>query len=190
MKNKWTSTKLIAIGSIAVIRLLVDIIVYYSALTATSSVFGSLTIFILGPIFQVFVALVIQRFGSVTLFLTLNFLMELPTPTVFPKLILLFSTLLQGLMIDITWLIFKKNNKLFGLVSGFLINAFWVLLAILLYFSIGLYGTEHIPKIMVTPLWLFILGLFLSLIGSACGYAALSVYNKIKNTSVIKRIQR
>jgi hypothetical protein len=188
-KKSWTTTKMIATGTICILNLLTRIIVYSTLLTLTGSVFAGISSLIYGAFFLVLVALINNQFGTVTLYSFLNVIVGLPTPGLFPKIANLILGPTYGLIID--YINLKMKTKLlFSIFAGFTINLFWVLQTIFFFFFISLPGTKNVPEFLITPLGLIIVTLMLSLFGIIPGYFAYFVYKKIENTSIVKRIQK
>ena len=186
-KKGWTLNKLIACGSLGVLSLLLQ-------LPATALV-GFIGIPLIGGLINIFIArtiesltiLTIDKFGAATLqnlvvgILAIPFLYMGP-PGFLPKLIIV---LLNGLIIDILFL-FGKNKKISAMLSIGIAS----LLFGLYYVQIGRYfaipGIEETAKIFLSPLMM--LGTFMA--GATSGYLGWVIYNKIKKTAIVKRIQK
>jgi hypothetical protein len=190
MKKGWTTTKLIAIGGLAVLRFLVKIIIYTPALMTTGSIFTTILPLLYAPFFNVLVALVINKFGAVTIFSVVCAVIELPLPVVYPKAINLVARIIIGLSIDCLFYFFRNRKKLFVFLGGFFTNFIELLVGISLIFSIGLLGIQNLPKGLLTPMGIISGTLFISVLGGFLGYIALASYERLKNTTVIKRIQQ
>lgn len=190
MKKGWTITKLIAIGAIAVIRFLAKLLIYTSALLVTGSVFAGILALMIGPFFVALVALVINQFGAVTIFTTLGLFIELPLPVIFPKVVNFIVGPLTGILIDVLYISLKNRRQLFSFLSGFIFNFIQAIVSIVLFFSIGLFGTQNVPKFILTPIGLVTALLLLSLLGGLSGYFAFLINEKLKNTSVIRKIRK
>lgn len=190
MKKGWTMTKLIAIGAMAVVRFLIKIIFYTTLLATTGSIFSGITILIIGPFFRILTALIIGQFGAVMAFSVLSFFIELPLPGIFPPVVNLVYFIIVGFVVDSAHSILRSRKKLFSLVGGFASNLIDVLFVIFLYFTIGLFGSEGIPQFMTTPLGIVISTLVVSALGLIPGILAYLTYEKLKNTAIIKRIQK
>lgn len=189
MKEAWTTTKLIAIGAIAVIRFLLKVLFYTTALTASGSVFSGLTILIIGPFFRVFTALIINQFGAVTTFSILSFLIELPLPVMWPFLVNLIYHPIAGLTTDVLYLALGRNKKLFSFMGGFTSNAMDMIITISLFFTVGFFGAESVPEFLTTPMWIIAITFLCSILGGFSGYLAFLAHERLKDTGVVKRIQ-
>jgi len=190
MKKGWTTTKLIAIGGLVVIKLLVRIFLYTPLLVTTGSVFAGLSIMIISPFFKVLTALIINQVGAVTLFYTLCLFVELPMPMIWPTIVNLIYYPLAGLGVDVIYLFLKDKKRLFSFVAGFICNFVDAIITILLYFTVGIFGTKGLPGFFTLPIVIVVVAFLISIMGGFSGYLAYLTYGKIKNTSVIKRIQR
>ncbi len=190
MKKGWTITKLIAVGSIAVVRFLVRVLIYVTILLTTGSVFAGVLALIIAPFFIVFTVLVANQFGTATIFSLMGFFMDLPTPSIFPKIVNFFLALVAGLTLDALFLLLRTRKKTFSFWGGFIFNFAHLPFCLVLYFTIGLPGTENIPKFIIRPNWIFAITFLVSILGGLFGLLGHFGYEKIKNTSVVKRIQQ
>lgn len=189
MKKGWTTTKLIAIGAIAVVRFLIKILIYTTTLAVTGSVFAGLLALVIGPFFVTLVPLVFNQFGSVTIFTIIGLFIELPLPVIWPKLVNFTVGPLTGLIVDVIFWKLKTKKRFFSFINGFIYNLIQAVVSIALYFSIGLFGTQDVPKFLLVPVVLATVTLLISLLGGLSGYFAFLIYEKLKKTSVVKRIQ-
>ena len=189
MKKGWTTTKLITVGGLAVVRFLARFVIYITILVTTGSLFSGLIALIIAPFFVTFTALVINQFGAVTIFSLLSFITDLPTPSIFPKVVNFIFVPSAGLTVDILFFLLKKRKQWFGFWGGFIFNFVHVLLAVILYFSIGLPGAENVPGFITKPSGVVFTALLVSIMGGAFGMLGYLSYQKIKNTAVVKRIQ-
>lgn len=190
MKKGWTTTKLIAICALAVMDFSLWLVLGSAIFWATGSIFGAVISLFLQPFFAVFVALVIKQFGAVTSFEVLRFLVGLPLPSIIPKPINLVMGIFLGFVMDtLSSLLLGKSKKLFSFVGGSIYNFIFSLEIIVLYFSIGLPGTQNVPYFLVRPAGLAACALIIMVIGGLSGHAGFLVYGRLSNTDVIKRIQ-
>jgi hypothetical protein len=190
MKKGWTTTKLVAVGSIAVVRFLVRILIYVSILLATGSVFAGVLALIIAPFFIIFAALIVNQFGAATIFSLISFFVDLPTPSIFPKIVNFFLALVAGLTLDALFLLLRPRKKSFSFWGGFIFNFAHLPFCIILYFTVGLPGTENIPRFIIEPNWIVSITFLVSILGGIFGLLGYFVYEKIKSTAVVKRIQR
>ncbi len=189
MRKGWTITKLIAVGSIAVVRFLVRILIYITILLTTGNVFAGILALIIAPFFIVFAALIVNQFGTATIFSLISFFIDLPTPSIFPKIVNFFLALVAGLTLDALFLFLRTQKKSFSFWGGFIFNFAHLPFCIILYFTVGLPGAENIPRFIIEPNWIVTITFLVSILGGIFGLLGYSVYQKIKNTTVVKRIQ-
>lgn len=188
MKKDWTTTKLIAVGSLATLRFLFKLLSYTPLLISSGSVFSGIIIEIVAPFFLVLSALLFKQFGSVTIFTIFSFIIEIPLPVMFPLPINFAARFAEALSVDSLYLV-CKSKKLFSFLGGFIATLIDLSVAIALVFSIGLFNVSNIPKFLLSPLVIVVLTILISLLGGLSGIFALFIYGKLKNTSVIQRIQ-
>jgi hypothetical protein len=189
MRKSMSMIKLITIGSIAIIRFII-MVLFYAPLLVSAGALGGGSFAILGVFFTILTALVIDSFGSVTLYSILVFFIMLPTPTIWPKLLSLILLPLNGIFIDILYSLLGKKKKLFSLLGGFIYNLILGIESIILFFSIDLPFTDNLPDYLIKPVNLSLILLVLSFIGAITGYFTYIFYKKFSNSSVIKRIQK
>lgn len=190
MKKGWTITKLMTVGGLVALKFLATIFFYTSFLALSGSVFSGLSYVIIGPFFTILVSLIVDQFGSVLIFSILRFIVEVPLPSMFPEIVNLAFLLISGLTIDSLYSRLKTKKQFFSFLSGFLYNFFNMLILVFLYFSIGVPAAENIPKFFEIPVVIMIMTFLVSIGGGFSGYLAYLTYGKIKNTSVVKRIQQ
>ncbi len=189
MKKGWTTTKLITVGGLVALKLLVTVFFYTSFLAISGSVFSGISYVLIGPFFTVLVSLIIDQFGSVLIFSILRFIIELPLPSIFPEIVNFVFLLVIGLTIDSFYSKLKAKKQFFSFLSGFVYNFLNMMILVFLYFTIGVPAAENIPKIFEVPVVIMIITFLISIGGGFSGCLAFLVYGKIKNTSMVKRIQ-
>jgi len=186
-KSKWSTAKLMAIGAIVVLEILIGMLgAAITVMTGFVAAGGLINAFT-GSFFIVFTLLVINNFGTGTLKSLLYGLIVLPLPNIgppgfLPKVLIAF---ICGLVADITYYLLRKKQKLAAFFTGIL-NQMVMALGIF-YFGhlFNLPGMEFMSRLLFSPLAL----VYIVLTGLV-GLFALKIYEKIKNTSVIKRIQK
>ena len=187
MKKGWTTTKLIAIGGLAALNVTIQLIA--SILTLTSDVMmasGVITSFV-GPVLVVLSLLLINRFGSGFIFLTITGILDIPLaiagpPGFLPKALLYVCL---GIIVELTYFYLKRYNKIAAVaVVGGIEDVFITLSVIAVARLFNVPGVESIAKFVSTPM---IAALFL--VGCLSGYLGYLSYQKIKDTAVVKRIQ-
>lgn len=188
MKKGWTTTKLIAIGSLTVMEVLLEFIASTITLSTGMMFASGVLTAIVRPLFVINSLLIIDHFGTALIFMTISGVLTLPTvlsgpPGFLPKLPILIGL---GLIQDSIFFIFKKRSKLItALLIGAIDNVYsaFVLIWVGRFFQV-----PGIDKAMTLfPLPIFIAALLL--MGSIGGYFGYIVYQKIKDTAVVRRIQ-
>ncbi len=195
MKTNWTTTKLIAAGSVGVAMLILSLAGgILNSVTGITGVGGLINVFIQGGL-TTFIVLTTQQFGSATItWLVFSFLATaLPImgpPGFFFKI---FNGILIGVCSDIAYLFLSgKREKVIGIVIGGVSMASAnvpLLIALALLGINWLAIAERLSELFVTfPGFLF---LFFSsfLIGMMAGFLGWIAYDKLKDTAAIKRIQ-
>lgn len=183
---KWTMTKLIATGGLAVVFLVLSLaggaIV---AITGVPGAGGIINIFVWGMMLA-FCCLLLRKFGAATImgFIYSICVIPLPllgTPGFLPKIII---GILAGLIADCLYAPLKKREKVAVLVVG-AIPSTLIGLAILglgILFSIP--GVEKFARFL-SPVVAFIS----LLIGALGGYVGYLIFKKLQDTAVVRRIQ-
>lgn len=186
-EKKWNTTKLIAAGSFGILSLVLQLPgVTIPAITGIPM--SSVINMFIAPVFIVMCLFVIDKFGAATIMLSVFGILALPlplagTPGFFPK-VLIF--IIGGLFADLIYYFFKKNKVFVSVLIGILIPIY---LGLGVYFVgniLGMPGLKQAAKFSFSPPMILISLLLVS----GGGYLGYLIYNKIKNTSIVKRIQR
>lgn len=188
MKNSWTTTKLITAGGIGVFNLVISL--FGSGITAVTGIpgmSGAINSF-LGAIITVFAVFLIRSFGVVTVMYTIYSILALPlpllgTPGFLPKVLLGFTV---GLIVDICYLLVRKNKWLTIVTISFISQYSTGLGIYLLGSYFGLPGIEKLRKFIFLPAPILIVGILLM---GGFGYIGFLLYKKLENTTLVKRIQ-
>ncbi|MFH2020761.1 MAG: hypothetical protein ABIJ34_05065 [archaeon] len=186
-KKKWTTTKLMAIGAIAVLEILIGLLGAGITITTGFVAAGGFINALTGAFMIVFTILVIQTFGAGTIKSLILGIIVLPlplivTPGFLPKVLIAF---ICGLVADITYYVLRKKQKLAVFFTGSLTQLCMALGIFYFGHLFKIPGMEFMSKLLFSPLAL----VYIVLTGLV-GLFALKIYEKIKNTSVIKRIQK
>lgn len=187
MKKGWTTTKLIATGSLGVLGYLTFIpfmilaqITHIPGLLIMTSAFLIPAILIPG-------LFIIDKFGAAAIGTTVLAMLDLPTtflgpPGFLPK-VLLGPTV--GIFIDILYLIFKRKKKLaaFLIAIGAIFTSEISYILLLKVFLIP--GWEKSLKLLFSPLGLG----FVLVHGTIGALIGLAILKRVRNTAIVKRIQ-
>jgi len=188
MKKGWTTTKLMVVGAFGVLR--VFLWVPFSAILATT---GNYFVLIISLFFfsfiSVFSLLVIRQFGTMTIQTFVEYMLELPVPSVIFKPLEIALGLIRSLIVDAIFYFLRKKERLASLISGGTNGYFLALFAFLTYLLMDIPGAENIPPIFFGPVGAILTAAIFP-VGMAGGYFGYLVYKKIENTAVVKRIQQ
>lgn len=187
-KRGWTTTKLIAVGSFGVLRVLVWL-PFVAINVSTSSPLLTIFSFFFFSFISVFSLLTIRQFGTVTIQTFVEWVLELPLPSMAFMPLLFASAIVRASAVDILFYLFKKKEKVASVVCGGFNSLILSVLTYVIYLIMGVPGTEKIPSIIFTPIGLFLVLTIILGIGSVGGYTGYLTYRKMSSTSVIKRIQ-
>lgn len=189
MLKNWKTTELMAIGGLAALDFVVHILA--SVITVTTGIMmasGAITA-IVGPLLLAICLLLINRFGAGFIYLTLVGILDLPLaisgpPGFLPKIPIFMS---MGLLADLLYLVFKKRSKSIAvsIIGGF-DNVYLAFAVIVVGLLVGLPGIEKVATIVPLPIFT----VALCAVGAISGYSGHLIYQKIKNTAVVKRIQK
>jgi hypothetical protein len=192
MRRNWTLTKLIATGSLGVLCL-ISFIPYMIAKLAFDVV-GLTTILasFLLDLFLIPSLLVIDTFGAATLGITVFAILTLPLPLLgppgfFPKILL---GPIYGLPIDLLYLLLRKKQRLAAFVIGIGVTLSQAVGLILLFKLVKFPGGQAIVTFATTQPGISVVMLIMIAQGIIGTILGLYVYNRIKDTAVVQRIQR
>ena len=186
---RWTTTKLIAVGGLAVFAVFLDAPGMLIQSVFGFPLIGGVWTSISAAVSLTITLLIINRFGAGTIFgLILGFL-ELPfpiggTPGFIGKIPLY---LLSGIIADILYLFLRRNKKLGVLVIGGENNLYFLFSVMLVGKLLNIPGVDKTINLYLSMPILYTLAALL--LGAIGGYLGYFIYTKIKDTSVVKRIQ-
>lgn len=186
--TKFTTTQLLALGGLAVLKFLVTLIFYTTTLTSTGSLFSGYAAVAVGPFFTVLSVLVVGKFGSALIFNVVRTVLELPLPMIFPPFTNIVLQPLIGIITDVIYRGIREKKILFSFLGGCIYNLFWMITGLGLFLTVGL--SISVPPSLITIQWIVLIGLSAVILGGLSGILALFVYKKVKDTSIVVRIQR
>jgi len=187
-KIKWSVTQLITAGSFGVLRFLLwlpFIALFSTSLNPLPTVFSLFYTSILCAISF----LIIRRFGTITIQTLVEYVLELPLPSMTFKLLAFISAVVRSLIVDFAFYSLKEREKLSSLLCGGLNSIILSFFYYLIYLVMGIPGADKVPSIIFSPIGLIITFTIVFGIGAIGGYVGYLIYQRLKNTSVIKRIQ-
>lgn len=188
MKKGWTTTKLIAIGSIGVLGYLAFIpFIILSQITHMPGLLVMTSAFII-PAVLIPALFIIDKFGAAAIGTTILAILDLPTtllgpPGFLPKVLL---GLTVGIFMDILYLIFKRRGRLaaFSIAIGAISISEISYTLMLRVFSLP--GWEKLLRLLFSSLGLG----FVLTHGTIGAFIGLAILRRIRNTAIVKRIQK
>jgi len=186
--KKWNITKLVAAGSLGVLLLVLNIFGSILNTITGTTVFGGLfnTLFYIGV--MIICLLIINQFGAAIVFFLIYGILVLPFNLFGPPgfILKIPIALIGGLIGDILYLITKKRKTLASIITGSIVMMYFFYVFVFAAKLFNIPGQEYQIKYFLNPA----MNLLMMLAGAIFGYGGYLVYNKIKNTSIVKRIQR
>lgn len=184
---KWTIGQLIAAGSLGVMYTVLIILGSSISTIVGVPIIGGLINVLFGSIVFAFSCLVIRKFGSATITGLIYGITALPLPVLgaagfLPKIIIGFG---GGLVADAVFLIFRKNDKIAApMLGGFSETAIGALIIIFGF----IFGLPIAPLLLkLFKQWLAYADFVIGAIGGLLGFL---IYNNLRNTTVVRRLQQ
>jgi len=187
MKKGWTTTKLMAVGGLAVLEIVVELL-GASLQTIVGIPLGGGPIYIFtSAIFVMICLLVIDELGAATLMRFVLGILSIPLPSTgmpgfVPKVAIFLGA---GIIADLLYSVLKRHKTAASLTIGAQDSVYYGLAIIWLGRLFSLPGIEASAELFLSPLP--IIGV--SALGALGGYLGYLAYQKIKDTAVVKRIQ-
>lgn len=184
---KWTTTKLITVGGLAVIWILLGLVGGgINVITGVPGAGGIINIFVVG-FMCVICGFLIREFGALTLMGFIYGVLAIPLPNVAPPGFLpkVFIGLAMGFVGDIVFLLLKRYNKLDAIIVSIMTSLTGGLSIYGLAVLFSVPGATKFAEMVFTPIGVGVF-LVLAILG---GYVGWLVYTKIQNTATIRRIQ-
>jgi hypothetical protein len=177
-----------AIGSLAALSVVISLpAALIGGLLGTpvaSEVFNVVVIGLEYPL----VALVLRRFGSVTIWALIQAILFLPLPIAGPSglVVKIPYLIMWGILADFTYLAFRRSDKFAAMAISIIQVGLGAPLAIIMWtvlgapqLAAGLRAFASVPLVVAS-----------SIFGALLGYLAYLIYRKLENTQVVKRIQK
>ncbi|MFH2020759.1 MAG: hypothetical protein ABIJ34_05055 [archaeon] len=185
--SKWTLTKFIVSSALGVLTVVLTLPA--SALVAFTGIplMGGFINLFIDRVLDTITALSVNKFGSVTLKRTVLGIVAIPTLLLGPPgfIVKVIISASNGLIIDFVYL-FVKEKKIAAVLSNGIGAVALGFTFVFLGRIFRMPGVDETARVFLSPLMIL-----LTFIGGAIsGYLGWFIFQKIKNTSVIKRIQR
>ncbi len=191
---KWTTTQLVAVGSVGVLVFLSGILGTAAAsVTGLVGIEAFINVFVI-PILMVFGMLLVPRFGTLTMISFIIGVLSLPVagygpPGFLPKVPV---SVLSGLLADMAFLLLRQRISLRAsafVAAGPVDNALATAFYIGMIFLFPAAGIQAGFESLLSPLPIVGLVALGAVAGVVGGLAGLKLYKKLENTAVVKRIQ-
>jgi hypothetical protein len=184
----WKTTKLIVIGSLVTLDFCISLAAtLITVSTGIPLMSGAITAFV-GPILMITCGLIVNQFGTFTIYELLYTFLALPTalwgpPGFLPKVLV---GLAIGVLSDVVYFLFKKLNKFISFtIISLIANFLGTLLFVIFGKFMNVPGVEKTAIFIIKPI--FILAFLLVAILDS--FLAIKISEKLKTTSVVRRIQ-
>ncbi|MBI4099585.1 hypothetical protein HY440_01115 [Candidatus Microgenomates bacterium] len=188
MKHNWTTTKLIAVGAFGVLRVLIWL-PFVAINISTSSPLLLIFSFFFFSLISVFSLLTIRQFGTVTIQTFVEWVLELPLPSIAFMPLLFAAAIIRALVVDLLFFFLRTKEAAASIVCGGANSLVLSALTYVVYLVMGIPGTQTIPSAIFTPIGLLLASTVVFDLGSTGGYTGYLVYKKMANTAVMRRIQ-
>jgi hypothetical protein len=186
--GKWNTTKLVTVGSFSVLYFLLWAPISFSV-AVSSNIMVALADFILFPFINILICLIVKEFGTATISNATTFAIDRVLPHSIPIIIWLPVILTRGIAVDLVFKFFKGREKLATMIGGAAINVLTSVYLVVLLIVLGLPIFQKIPSVFYNVYILVGALLLIGVFGLISGYLAYIVYDKLKNTNVVRMIQ-
>lgn len=181
---KWTTTQLIACGALGVLTLILTLPGVFVSVVLQIPGSSGLFAGVIGAAMAVLITFIFKKFGAATLVFSIYGILAIPTPIgppgFLPKVL---AFLITGVILDVVYLFLKNETKTAAIVIGSISLVMSSTIFVLLYLV-------FIPQLASVYTSIFYILLpFATVMGSIGGMLGYLVYNKIKKTTTIIRIQ-
>jgi hypothetical protein len=186
-KEKWTTTKLIAAGSLGVLLFVLEIIPASINTIAPSTAFAGPLLTFIYSVMIIVCLFLIKEFAASIIMFAIYGILSIPFFLVGPPGFLLKVpvSMVAGLIADLLYLPLRRKKYMVPIIIPGIILNYFAIVMVELAKLFNIPGMEAITKVVYTPVILFGNLAF----GAIGGYLGYIIYKKIKNTAVVKRIQ-
>jgi|GEM_PF-5816769 len=184
---KWKTSTFVAIAALAAFYVVISLPGgLVAGVTGMAMIAAVVNIVVIGIMYAL-VPLIMRRFGAATLWAFLFSVIMLPLPIGGPAGLIIKIPYLTfwGFLADVTYQLFKKSDKLAAIMISVVQLGPGVYLSVWLWEILGSQQLAEETAKMGGP----VVALVLSALGVLFGFVAYLIYNKLKNTAVVKRIQ-
>lgn len=187
MTKSWTTTKLIAVGSLGALLFILEVLPAITNTLAPSTAFsGPLSTFLYAVAVSICL-LTVREFGAATIMFTVYSVFSIPFFLLGPPgfMFKIFIGMGAGLIADILYLFLKRSELAASLVVPGPMLYYIAVTVTELAKTFNIPGMEATTNVLYTPV--IIVGILP--FGAIGGYFGYLIYQKIKDTTVVKRIQ-
>lgn len=186
--REWTTTKLITSGSLGVLLLILQLIPAIINTIAPTRTFAGPFTSLAYTILIIIVLFAIDLFGAAMIMFFVYGVLAIPfnllgTPGFILKIPIAIGA---GLIADSMYLALKKSKLLVSLLVGGPVLYYFTIMVVFVSKIFNLPGFQLQAELVFTPIAV----IFSIIMGATSGYIGYIIYNKIKNTAVVKRIQK
>jgi hypothetical protein len=186
--RRWTTTKLTAVGSLGVLLLFLQLIPVVINTIAPARFYSGFLSTLIHTSIAIICLMIINKFGSASLMFAIYGFLAIPfnilgTPGFLLKIPI---TLGIGIISDVLYSFLKRNKLVASLLIGGTYPYYFVVVMTFVAEIYNIPGFEGQKKLLFTPFIVF--GSII--LGAIEGYVGYIIYQKIKNTSIVKRIQK
>jgi len=187
LSKKWNTTNLIVTGSLSILSVLLLMIGSTIAVVTGVPLAGGFINVLIHPIMTVLVLLIIDNFGSGILYQSIIGLFSIFLPMAgTPGLILKLPLyLIAGILNDGIYISLKNKKRMSSMIVGGVNQLYFLFGIVFMGKLVNMPGIEKTIDLFLNPLMV----VATLLAGTIGGYIGYFIYNKIKNTTVVKRIQ-
>lgn len=193
MKKGWTTTKLIALGSLATLQFVINLPISGVFAASGSNPMAGLIYLITGPIFEVVALLLIQNFGCLTIRSIFITLISIPLPKVYPPPFSFLLGPIIALILDSLFYFLRHKKLLSSFIIGGTSSFLQAFSLYLIFLTIGYANAQKVPSFIFQSLRIVsrvtIIFAIIFALGMISGYLGYLIYQKIKDTTIVRRIQ-
>lgn len=184
---KWNTTKLIAVGGLGAVTVVLSLFgAAINAISGIPALGGILNIFVCSMMIAL-CCLTIDKFGSATLMGLIFSICAIPVPVFGPPGFLpkVLIGIAFGSSADMIYMLLKRNKKIAAIAIGIISSYVTLFLIAWLGSLFSIPGIHELKETLLTIPVILGGGIY----AAFSGYVGYLVYNKLKDTAVVKRIR-